>query len=300
MTAASSPTSVFSSHSSRSTSRWFVGSSRSSRSGSPASARASDARVSSPPENVVQLPVELGRPRTRARAASPASSRASRSRRRARAGPAPPSTARIVSSPWSPAAIADSSRRSSSSSSIRSRAPDSAYSRSDSPSSSGGRWSCSATRVPLSKTSCPPSTPVSPASIRSSVVLPAPFGPESASRSRRSTLNETPSKSSPPASSLRRLCPDHDGHAAATGYGFARPRAIASASIPNAASSSSGLPERGISRTARWRISALRPARPERASTGFAEAALGPVVLDDHEPARLAARRPRASRRRSA
>ena len=35
-----------------STSRWLVGSSRSSRSGSPPSARASEARVSSPPENV--------------------------------------------------------------------------------------------------------------------------------------------------------------------------------------------------------------------------------------------------------
>ena len=41
-----------SSHSRLSTSRWFVGSSSSSRSGSPPSARASEARVSSPPENV--------------------------------------------------------------------------------------------------------------------------------------------------------------------------------------------------------------------------------------------------------
>src|SRR5438270_10629764 len=46
---------------------------------------------------------------------------------------------------------------------------------------------------------------VSPASTRSNVVLPAPFGPESASRSRRSTLNETPSNSGSPASSLRRF-----------------------------------------------------------------------------------------------
>ena len=44
---------------------------------------------------------------------------------------------------------------------------------------------------------------VSPISARSSVVLPAPFGPASASRSRRSTLNETPSKSGSPESSLR-------------------------------------------------------------------------------------------------
>ena len=41
-----------SSHSRLATSRWFVGSSRSSRSGSPPSARASEARVSSPPEKV--------------------------------------------------------------------------------------------------------------------------------------------------------------------------------------------------------------------------------------------------------
>ena len=43
----------------------------------------------------------------------------------------------------------------------------------------------------------------SPAMQSSSVVLPAPFGPASASRSRRSTLNETPSKSGSPDSSFR-------------------------------------------------------------------------------------------------
>src|SRR5262249_9474971 len=87
----------------------------------------------------------------------------------------------------------------------RSPAPLRAYSRSVSARSSGGRWSCSATRTPLAKASEPPCTSVSPASIRSSVVLPAPFGPASARRSRRSTLNETPSKSTAPESSLRRL-----------------------------------------------------------------------------------------------
>src|SRR4029450_13029839 len=40
-------------------------------------------------------------------------------------------------------------------------------------------------------------------SARSSVVLPAPFGPERATRSRRSTLKETPSKRGSPLSSLR-------------------------------------------------------------------------------------------------
>src|SRR5262249_82346 len=44
---------------------------------------------------------------------------------------------------------------------------------------------------------------VSPAIARRSVVFPAPFGPASASRSRRSTLNETPSNSGSPDSSFR-------------------------------------------------------------------------------------------------
>ena len=59
MTAASSAASSRSSHSRFATSRWFVGSSRSSRSGSPPSARASEARVSSPPENVSSAAVEV-------------------------------------------------------------------------------------------------------------------------------------------------------------------------------------------------------------------------------------------------
>ena len=50
--AVSSVSRVCSSHSSDSMSRWFVGSSSSSRSGCDPSARASDARVSWPPENV--------------------------------------------------------------------------------------------------------------------------------------------------------------------------------------------------------------------------------------------------------
>src|SRR5918995_1573636 len=50
--AAPSSSSFPSSHSRLATSRWFVGSSRSSRSGSPASVRASEARVTSPPEKV--------------------------------------------------------------------------------------------------------------------------------------------------------------------------------------------------------------------------------------------------------
>src|SRR3954463_9516263 len=70
--------------------------------------------------------------------------------------------------------------------------------------SRGGRWSCSATRTPFDSTSSPPSTDVSPASMRSSVVLPAPLRPAMVRRSRRSSLNDTPRSSGAPAMSLRR------------------------------------------------------------------------------------------------
>ena len=194
-----------SSHSRLATSRWFVGSSRSSRSGSPPSARASDARVSSPPENVSQRPVEV-----LVREAEPAHDRADALAPRVaarvleprlRLGVAAASSARRARPPPSPARAAAAPPRS-----RRGRAaPESTYSRSVSSRSSGGRWSCSATRVPFANASSPPCISVSPARMRSSVVLPAPFGPESATRSRRSTLNETPSKRTDPASSLRRL-----------------------------------------------------------------------------------------------
>ena len=95
--------------------------------------------------------------------------------------------------------------RSSRSVATRSEAPERTYSRRLRLRSSGGRWSWSAMRVPFSITRSPPSIEVSPISMRISVVLPAPFGPASASRSRRSSLNETPSKSRLPANSLRRL-----------------------------------------------------------------------------------------------
>src|ERR687897_3078573 len=159
MTAASMVDSSCSSHSIDSMSRWFVGSSRRSRSGPPERARASDARVSSPPES--------------------------------------------VSGAWSPPAIASSSRRSSRSVAIRSAAPERACSRSVKPPRRGGRWSWSATRAPFSQASSPPASSVSPIKARRSVVLPAPFGPASASRSRRSTLKETPSNSGSPESSFR-------------------------------------------------------------------------------------------------
>src|SRR5689334_20876607 len=58
-------------------------------------------------------------------------------------------------------------------------------------------------RVPFSHASSPPSSDTSLSSARRRVVLPAPFGPASASRSRRSTLNDTLSKRTSPDSSLR-------------------------------------------------------------------------------------------------
>ena len=57
---------------------------------------------------------------------------------------------------------------------------------------------------------------------RSSVVLPAPFGPASASRSRRSTLNETPSKSGVAELLPERGC-DQDRHRAKRRCGVALP-----------------------------------------------------------------------------
>src|SRR3954466_12260824 len=59
-------------------------------------------------------------------------------------------------------------------------------------------------RTSLANVSWPPSTDVWPASIRSSVVLPAPLRPASVRRSRRSSLNETPRNSGSPAMSLAR------------------------------------------------------------------------------------------------
>ena len=56
----------------------------------------------------------------------------------------------------------------------------------------------------LASTSSPPSIEVSPASIRSSVVLPAPLRPAIVTRSRRSSFNETPRRSGSPAMSLDR------------------------------------------------------------------------------------------------
>ena len=118
-------------------------------------ARAPATRASARRRRTSRAAGRAARPRSRARAASRASSRARRSRPRARAAPAPPSSARSVSC----AVVARRHRlpraaRSSSSSVDRGRARPTARTRAAiRPRSSGGRWSCSATRVPLSKTS---------------------------------------------------------------------------------------------------------------------------------------------------
>ena len=73
--AASSEASSRSSHSRLATSRWFVGSSSRIRSGSPASERASEARVISPPENVFRLRSKSSSRKPRPRATAPMWSR---------------------------------------------------------------------------------------------------------------------------------------------------------------------------------------------------------------------------------
>ncbi len=181
-------------------SRWLVGSSSSSTSRSAASARASEARVSCPPEKVSRLrsrsasrsPARVpspsrGAPQIAAvglqAACAPRSGRASPRRWRRRPSPAPDrQLASIASSSAQPRAGSRAGALS------RSR---------------GGRWSCSATRAPLRR-QLPTVDRVSPASIRNSVVLPAPLRPATVSRSRRSSLNETPCSRGSPAMSLCR------------------------------------------------------------------------------------------------
>ncbi len=183
-------------------SRWLVGSSSSRRSGSPVSARASEARVSSPPEKVESLrsrsslaeaqPAQ-GHERAIAPAVAAAQLEASpgpgrrrpawRRRGRPRPWPARGGPARP------PAPRPPSPRR------ARSRAGSCSRSR-------GGRWSNRATFAPFWSASCPPSIGVSPASILSSVVFPDPLRPDRVMRSRRSSLNDTPRSRGAPAMSL--------------------------------------------------------------------------------------------------
>ena len=151
-----------------------------------------------------QRPVEVVAPRSRALEAPMPRARASSSRRRARAAPASPSSgaasARRDRPPPSPARAAAAPARA-----RRGRPRPRARTRAGcGPRGPAAAGRAARSRVPFSNASSPPCSSVSPASTRSSVVLPAPFGPASASRSPRSTLNETLSKSRLPANSLRR------------------------------------------------------------------------------------------------
>jgi len=151
---------------------------------------ASEARVSSPPRR--SRAVGRGRGRgSRARAAPTRRGRASSSRPRARAAPAPRCSA-AASPRRAPAAIACSSSRSSCSMRTRSAAPESAYSRSVSPWSRGGRWSCSATRVPFWSATSPPGAR-SPDDRAQQRRLAGAFWPPGEPLP-RSTENESPSK----------------------------------------------------------------------------------------------------------
>src|SRR5690348_9849936 len=140
-----------------------------------------------------------------------------------------------------------SSARSSLSTAARSAVPARTYSRSGRLDWSGGRWSCRATRAPFSHARSPPSRVISRASARRSVVFPAPFGPASASRSRRSTLNETPSNRTSPENSLRSA--DAIRTATAANYPHAPMRIVAldvgSSSVRAVAYGEDGVPEPG-------------------------------------------------------
>ena len=202
-----------SSHSRFSTSRWFVGSSRRSRSGSPASARASEARVSSPPEKVAS-----GRSRSASAKPRPRSDRG---------GAVAPVVAAGVLEPRLRLGVAAQRRRVVVAGGHRlleraqlllesrrgRRAPESTYSRERQ--AAVERRPLVVQRDPralLERELAAVRARSRPASMRSSVVLPAPFGPASASRSRRSTLNETPSKRSDAGELLAEVGGDDDGH----------------------------------------------------------------------------------------
>ena len=133
MTAASIVASSCSSHSIEAMSRWLVGSSSRSRSGPPGErARERGACQLSAGEGL-EPAVEVAVGEAEAAQHGTLRGRASRSRPRARAAPAPRRSAGASRARGRRAAIASSSRRSSRSVSIRSDAPERAYSRSVKP-----------------------------------------------------------------------------------------------------------------------------------------------------------------------
>ena len=205
ITAASSDVSVSSSHSRLRTSRWFVGSSSSRRSGSPASARPERGAGQLTAGERVQLAVEVLVAESRARGGPRPPARASPSRRRARAGLAPrrigaASRARGLRRPSPSRASAGRLRARSSPKRRTARTHAASTLAAAAGAGRGARCACPSRRRPPRR-----SRSSRPTSMRSSVVFPAPFGPESATTSPRSTLNETPSNSGAPECSLRRL-----------------------------------------------------------------------------------------------
>ncbi len=203
-TAASRSTSVCSSHSSDSMSRWFVGSSSSSTSAPVASARASEARVSWPPEKVssARVQVRLGEPepaRHRGRAVAPQVAAARLeprlgARRSGRAAPRPRRRGHRRLELGELGLDRELLRRS--------RTAGSPAAPSRARAAGAGRAGRSAR--PWRRSARRGRSMLSPASIRSSVVLPAPLRPAIVSRSRRSSLKETPLSSGLPAMSLCR------------------------------------------------------------------------------------------------
>ena len=150
-----------SSHSMPSTSRWFVGSSRSSRSGWRARARPIATRFFHPPDsNAIGV-----------------------------SGPRPPPAA-------SSASVANTRRSCSCASGLSCAAsiPSRMASRTVAPSANCGVWSRNATRSPRRRAIVPRSADAVSARMRSSVDLPAPFGPMRPMRSFSSTVKLTPSK----------------------------------------------------------------------------------------------------------
>ena len=185
-------------------SRWLVGSSSSSRSGSPASARASEARVSSPPEKVdsvrsscsvgeaepVQGPERAVAPVPAARVLEPPL--------RARV----PVEQRAVVRPLGHLALERGAappraRRGSCTPTGRSRA---ASGRARAAGAGRGAPPACPSRRPARRRRCRSR----PTTIRRRVVLPAPLRPARVIRSRRSSLNDTPRNRGEPAMSLSR------------------------------------------------------------------------------------------------
>ena len=177
-------------------SRWLVGSSSSSTSGAESSSFASSTRTSQPPEKDEsgrsiascgeadagqrarrRAPRARSRRRTRTRCDSGRSARRARRAPPRRAAPRPPSAPRARAAPAR-------ARRGA-------RAPTATSARRLTPRPGSISWRSRATRTPRGALTLPASGGSSPAAMRSSVVLPAPFGPISPMRSPARTSSVT-------------------------------------------------------------------------------------------------------------